>query len=231
MIRWFFSKNFAIGVTKTVLINRSYSTKRLTNAQKESFSISPELKDIIIGLTLGDLYIQNFCNVNPRLMFKQGLVNKDYISHLFELFSNYSNMKTPKHYDSFDKRHNKTYSSIYFNTYSLPCFNYYHSLFYKNNIKTISLNIGELLTPAGLAYWAMDDGEKNKDNFVLCTDSYSLSEIELLIKVLKDNFNINCSFHMIREGQYRINIRKDSMEIFREVVLPHFHESMLYKLK
>jgi len=98
-------------------------------------------------------------------------------------------------------------------------------------VKSIPLNIGELLTPAGLAYWAMDDGGKyNKNNFILCTNSFTFEEVQLLIKVLKENFDLNCTIHKTNEVQYRIYILKDSMEKFRALVTPHFHESMMYKL-
>ena len=124
---------------------RSYSSKRLTNVEQNSFSITPNLNEIIIGLTLGDLSISKRYT-NAILHFKQGLVNKEYIYHLFKLFSNYSNFEATKHHEIFDKRYNKTYTSIIFNSYSLPCFNYYYDLFYVNGVKTIPLNIGDLLT-------------------------------------------------------------------------------------
>lgn len=210
-------------------LNRPYSTKRLTNAERESFSVSPDLHPIIIGNLLGDLHINKQRN-NSRLVFKQGLINKGYIYHLFELFSSYSNMEVPKHYEFFDKRSNKSYTSIVFNTYSLPCFNYYYNLFYLENIKIIPLNIGELLTSEGLAYWAMDDGCKSKNAFYLNTDSFTLDEVELLIKVLKQNFDLNCTHQIRGINQYRIYIKTDSMKNFRFLVTPHFHSSMMYKL-
>ena len=182
-----FNNNVFIGAG---IVNRYYSTKRLTNVQKNSFSVTPDLHNLIIGSLLGDLFINKQCN-NSRLEFKQSLDNKDYVYHLFELFSSYSNMKEPKQHEYLDKRTNKIYYSIGFATYSLPCFNYYYKLFYLNGVKVIPLNIGELLTPVGLAYWVMDDGGKSRNNFYLNTDSFSLDEVELLIKVLKENFDLN----------------------------------------
>jgi len=76
----------------------------------------------------------------------------------------------------------------------------------------------------------MDDGSKSRNNFYLNTDSYSLSEVQLLIKVLKENFNLNCSYHLKRKDQYRIYIKIDSMDKFRSLVTPHFHDLMMYKL-
>jgi len=89
----------------------------------------------------------------------------------------------------------------------------------------------------------MDDGSKVGPGFHLNTLSYTglrpaaqliirsaLSEVELLVKVLKENFDLNCSINKGGKDQYRIYIRTNSMEKFRSLVTPHFHESMLYKL-
>lgn len=208
----------------SISIIRNYSSlgNDLTNYQKEA----------IIGLILGDLHISKVKKTyNARLMFKQGLKNCNYIIHLFYLFSDYC-ISIPKIKSYFDKRTNKTYYSIYFDTRSLSIFNYYHSLFYDNEgVKLIPSNIGDLLTPVGLAYWAMDDGNKHRTHFYLNTDSFSLDDTILLIKVLKENFDLNCSFHKKRKGQYRIYILKDSIEKFKTLVTPYFHQSMLYKLQ
>ena len=211
------------------LINRKFSTGRLTKDQRNNFNLPQNIHEIIIGLSLGDLNIKrNY--TNALLQFRQGLVNKEYIYHLFELFSSYSNMESPRHWDYLNKKTNKVYTSIHFYTYSLPCFNYYHELFYLDKVKRIPLNIGELLTPLGLAYWAMDDGVTLRPGFSLCTDSYTFSEVELLIKVLKNNFDLNCSIHKRENNQFRIYIKTESMNKFRSLVTPHFNESMMYKL-
>jgi len=55
----------------------------------------------------------------------------------------------------FDNRSNKykEYSSIKFQTLSIPCFNKYRELFYnKEDIKYIPKNLEELLTERDLAY-------------------------------------------------------------------------------
>ena len=91
--------------TNPRLIYRSYSTGRLTNAQIESFLVSPDLHEILIGISLRDFHILNHPKgKNANLVFTQGLVNKDYINNLFELFSSYSNMKEPKLHEYFDKK-------------------------------------------------------------------------------------------------------------------------------
>jgi hypothetical protein len=76
----------------------------------------------------------------------------------------------------------------------------------------------------------MDDGTKISSGFHLCTNSYTFSEVQLLIKVLKLNFDLNCTYHTQRKDQYLIYIKTNSMNRFRSIVSPYFHESMMYKL-
>jgi len=45
--------NGVLNNTNPRLIYRSYSTGRLTNAQRESFLVSPDLHEILIGISLG----------------------------------------------------------------------------------------------------------------------------------------------------------------------------------
>ena len=53
--------------------------------------------------------------------------------------------------------------------------------------------------------------------------------MELLVSVLKDKFNLDCTIQKDR-NQPRIYIKAKSMPLFRELVTPYFHESILYKL-
>jgi hypothetical protein len=125
--------------------------KRLTNNKRNSFSIPSDLNQVIIGLSLGDLNINKKTNY-ARLSFVQGSINEVYILHLYELFTDYCGTGPKDTARKQDKRTGKIYNWMRFNTYSLPCFNYYYDLFYVEKVKRIPINIGELLTPLGLAY-------------------------------------------------------------------------------
>lgn len=221
--------NFVTGLTNAVFLNRSYSSSRLSKNERNSFSINPDLQQVLIGLCLGDLCITK-PGKNPRLQFAQGSINEAYILHSYDLFKDYCG-SAPKLYEGkLDKRTGLIYSSIRFKTLSLPCFSNYYDLFYYNGVKRIPLNINELLTPLGLAYWAMDDGCKHNSGFHLCTDSYTFTEVQLLINVLKENFDLNCTYNKRGKDSHRIYIKSDSMDKFRSLVTPYFHESMMYKL-
>ena len=207
--------------------NRTYKI-----SSKNYLVVSKDLHEIIIGLLLGDLSAERpNNNCNTRLQFKQSYINEKYIFHLYSLYKNYCGSK-PLKMSKFDSRvnKNKIYYSIKFQTLSLPCFNMYRELFYNlEGKKVIPANIKELLTPKGLAYWFMDDGYKSKKGLYICTESFSLSEIKTLIIVLKDKFNIECSYHSVTNG-YRIYIFSTSAIDFKELVKPYLIEDFYYKL-
>jgi hypothetical protein len=72
----------------------------------------------------------------------------------------------------------------------------------------------------------MDDGENHKSGFVFNTCGFTLKDVKLLQASLKDNWNLNTSIH----SRNRLYINASSKEKFIELVKPHFHSSMLYKI-
>lgn len=59
----------------------------------------------------------------------------------------------------------------------------------------------------------MDDGSPYRSGFVFNTNSFTLSEVELLVKVLKNKFNLNCSIHTRKDmtiTPYLLYIKADS---------------------
>jgi len=110
--------------------------------------IPADLKDILVGLALGDLHIRKRCK-NTSLHFKQSIKNEPYILYLYTLFQEFCKM-SPKIKDARIK--DKTHQSIFFDTLTYEAFNYYHDLFYKNKKKIVPYNIEELLTARSLAF-------------------------------------------------------------------------------
>jgi len=208
------------------IIKKSRNMKYITD---DLDKLPLPLNDIIIGLLLGDLHASKGSLKNTRLIFEQGDIHSDYLFHLYDLFKNFCKTE-PKITKRFDKRTNKFYTRIKFSTLSSPLFNYYLDLFYVNNIKIIPANLGEILTARSLAYWAMDDGSKTGTGFRLNTQSYTKVENLLLIQILKDKFDLDCSLHLSGNNQQRIYIKTRSMLKFKDLVSPYFHESMMYKL-
>jgi hypothetical protein len=114
----------------------------------------------------------------------EGTIHQEYVMHLFNVFQNIcSPGAIPR----------ITTSTASFNSLSLPCLNIYRDLFYPLGIKIVPHNIGALLTALGLAIWSMDDGSKVGSGFFLNTQSFTKEECLLLIGVLKENFDLDCT--------------------------------------
>ena len=59
--------------------------KRLTKLEQSKFTLSNNLKDVLVGLLLGDLSAEKQ-SLNVRFKFAQGILHADYIDYLYELF-------------------------------------------------------------------------------------------------------------------------------------------------
>ena len=213
--------------------------QRLTKAERSLFTLSSDLKEILIGLILGDLFIekQKAC-INVRLVFKQGVVHTEYLQHLYELFGDFCGMVPKIPAQSPDKRTGKIYESIRFYTFSLPCFLEFYNLFYKasggkkNVLFLKDMNYVDMFfTPFTLAIWICDDGCWTNYGVRISCNAFTLKEVELLVHILNYKFNLECTIQKIYiENQYSIYIKSNSIHTLREIVLPHMPKSMLYKL-
>lgn len=76
----------------------------------------------------------------------------------------------------------------------------------------------------------MDDRYKSGKGLYICTESFSLDEIKILISVLKNKFNLTCSYHRVT-NDYRIYIFSVSKERLIELVKPYFIKHFYYKLE
>jgi hypothetical protein len=123
------------------------------------------------------------------------------------------------------------YSAISFFTYSLPCFNELHELFSVDGKKVIPNNIGDLLTPLGLAYWICDDGGFNKvyRSLILSTQSFSLVEVNLLINVLNSKWNLDCTINK-KGPHFVIRIPSKSLPILQNLLKDIMPTMMKHKI-
>lgn len=142
----------------------NYSTnKRLNKKEKSKFYVEPPLNSILIGLLLGDGHIQKiYKNGYSRFIYAQSSLRAphyNYFKDILTLFYPYLSKDFILKEKSFlDKRTNKIYSSVSFATLSLPCFDFYHNLFYSSDasdnkfFKIVPDNLSDFFTPISLAY-------------------------------------------------------------------------------
>ena len=193
--------------------------------------LSQRQKEILIGTILGDGHLEKNGN-GVRLRVDHGIKQDDYVRWKFGEFKNLAANK-PRIIKSFHKKENKFYERLHFSTHTEGLFMEWRELFYKNKVKIVPENISQILnSPLSLATWFMDDGYKRNDCNALriSTDSFTLEEQQLLVKCLKDNFDIDSTIH--KKGEtYNIYIPEKSSKKFCELIKPHFLDSLLYKVE
>lgn len=207
----------------TKVLNINVASRLLNN-----LPVSDDLFKIIVGLVLGDVHIYRNKTENASLHIEQSLKKEEYLNHLYDLLKNFCESQ-PVIRTKTIKRSGTTHQSIRFTTRQLVCFTELHNLFYFNGTKIVPLNIESYIAPVSLAYWAMDDGSKAGEGFHFNTHGFTLEGVNMLSSILLNKFNLINTIHSQERG-YRLYITSKSMDLFRFLVKPHFHDSMLYKL-
>lgn len=212
-------------------IRSTKGIKRLSPKERALITIPDEIKEILVGILLGDAHIaRRSPTANSRLVYGQTAIkHKEYFEYVFSFFISFCTKDyEPQIRIISDKVNNKTYQGISFTTMQLPCFNEFRELFYILNEKVVPENIYELLTPKGLAFWIMDDGSKQGDGLHISV--YGFKNIDKLLHTLENKFNLKCSIHYNKDNKPRIYIFKESMDNLKTLVKPYFIKEMLYKL-
>ncbi len=192
-----------------------------------------EQEDVLIGAILGDSHVEKngkFC----RVRFDHSIKQLPYLEWKRERLFPYSAPLSL--YQVYDKRTGKVYKRARFNTYTTLLFNPYRDLFYQGGKKILPLNIESLLhSSLALAIWYLDDGSLKTDckAYRPHTNSFTLSEVEILKRVLFKNFGIQSQIHKQGAGfLLYIGSKGSEAKRFGEILLPIVEKripSMLYK--
>ncbi len=187
-------------------------------------------RSILIGSVLGDGYLDFDGYVGTRLYVKQSKEKKDYVFWLYKQFSNLCRSRPKQRKDN---------NQWYFGTRYFKEFTEIRNKFYDNRVKIIPRDITIFLKePLSLAVWYMDDGTldfrpKSHFSFSLAVNCFSLSEVKILSRVLKDNFGIisSVNYSLCRGKRYpRLYIGKNGRDRFLSIVRPYIHKTFNYKL-
>jgi len=209
--------------------------KMLKKNERNMIQISNFNKSIIIGLILSEGHIEKRKNWNARIQIEQSIKNFEYLWYVFNKFNIFNS-----NYPFLTKRtfRNKKFYTLVFKTRQLNCFNEYHNLFYHYNKKIIRTDLFFYFDYISLAHWIMGDGSKRGKGLILCTDSYSITEVIILINILKIKFDLDSSirYHTsllpnnIIKKVPRIYIDKNNLDKIKPYIKHYFIESMLYKI-
>lgn len=198
-----------------------------------------ELKGYLTGLIIGDGHIDS--GVTKRA-FRIKSVNKDFIYKIFKDISSCNTFKSYiKHSKSnIDKNNVKHKETWEFVISAHPYFaKKYHNFYDDYRKRHITKNAINWLTPNGLANWYMSDGyiclvglrsgNITARRVEICTDRYSLDNINMICEELLKKFDIEfCPIK--RNNLYRIRLRTKDYCKFINIIKPYIVPSMLHKL-
>lgn len=222
--------------------NASVKSKNLKGqftSYNKQFLFTKQQKEILIGTLLGDATIQVRQPGNCYIKFEQVYRQQDYLFKLFEIFQQF--VGTGPKYRIIRNDFHKDYGvSCWFRTCGLYELKYYVNLFYTvdkkgKRKKIVPKNIHKLLTPIVLAYWFMDDGSSKirpngTYNYTLNTQNFTQSDQKILIKALKQRFDLDVTMSKDKK-YYKLEMGSKSSIAFKALVEPHVLPSFKYKLK
>lgn len=150
-------------------------------------------KAILIGMILGDTYLQKTGKNNARIRLEQSMKQQEYLvwkAHQFpEFFQGKPTMLT-----RLNPKYGKTYEYVRWQSYASPEIGKFQKLFYLKDRKGIPSALSTVLVdPLSLAVWYMDDGylyHRDKMAYIYLP-TYTKEEISILLSVLEKNFGIN----------------------------------------
>lgn len=181
---------------------------------------------LLIGVMLGDGHLRRW-NTSARFVFKQSIINFHFFWDVFIHLIHYvASMPS----GGKQMLNGKAYYNTTLNTRSYPVFLFLYDLFYLNGVKIVSPEIFHFFTPVSLAYWIMSDGVSSRYGLTLCTDSFTIQKIVLLINILIIKYDLNCTIHKSNKN-YRIYIKADSMAKLHKIVDPFILPLSAYKLR
>lgn len=116
-------------------------------------------------------------------------------------------------------------------TFNFTSFNWILNSFYDGDKKRVPEEIGIYLTPLALAIWAIEMGQYYKGGFKLIVTQYELADCQILIKTMKDLYDIEPTIHKTRHvGRFNLFISRKDMSKFISIVEPYYLQSMRHKL-
>lgn len=233
-------REFSSSIDKSLQQNKSRNLRGHALAEyKKTIKLNPIQKEVLVGTLLGDacLGIQ-YGKPKLSVKFEQNITRADYIQHLYKIFENF--VGTPPQVRDIRGGGAQDRQSMWFRTYGHPELKFYDGLFYpidehKLRKKRIPQNIHEFLTPRALAYWFMDDGtyyhppKANNRTYRFSTQSFPLSDQQILVQVLRDNFGIEAIVQKDR-AYYLLSVRAASNPKLVDLISPYIHPCFDYKI-
>ena len=197
----------------------------------ESVRLTDRHREIITGLLLGDGHLETQNRGRTfRLKVEHSKHQKDYVDWLYQQLNNM--VLTPPQ-SKLQTVAGKVYEKYWFSTISSGALRFYAQQFYLSRRKVVPKMIAKLVTPLSLAVWFMDDGSL-KSRFhrarIINTHCFDRISLQRLRDMLQQQFHVRTTLRRQSEGM-QLYIPSSDIETFINLIKPHIHPLMEYKIK
>lgn len=186
----------------------------------------------LIGMILGDGYLQKTGKRNARLRLEHSLKFKDYLLWKMQLLPNLFQGK-PKHLKRIHPLTKKEYEYVRVQSNASPLLGKLRNLFYPQGYKVIPEKLKQMLTlPIGLAIWYYDDGYYNKidKNAFLYLGKLTKDDAERAKEVIETNFDLKVKVIDKKNKGFVLYFSRVETQKLKKYLLDYQIESLKYKI-
>lgn len=189
-------------------------------------------KAILVGMVLGDSYLQKTGEQNARIRLEQSFKQRDYLQWKAQWFPEFFQGK-PTKLSRYNPVYKKTYEYIRWQSSASPEIGRYRKIFYQDGKKNIPEQLASLLVhPISLAVWFMDDGylyHRDKVAYIYIS-KLTNKEMDVLLGTLKQNFGLTPVIKLKKRGNKVLVFSVQETKKLLALVAPYVIPSMQYKL-
>lgn len=189
-------------------------------------------KAILLGMILGDAYLQKTGSKNARIRLEHSEKQREYFlwkgSQFPEFFQG-----SPKRLTRLNPVYKKEYSYLRWQSNASPEIGKFQRTFYQDGKKIIPQELSNFLTSSlSLAIWFMDDGyfyHRDKIAYIYIP-KFNQEEIARLLQVFKTNFFLEAKVKIKKKGNLVLVFSVKETEKLISLIKPFIIPSMEYKL-
>jgi len=189
-------------------------------------------KSMIIGMILGDAFLQKTGEKNARIRLEHSEKQKDYLVWKASFFPEFFQGK-PSFLERFNSYYQKTYRYVRWQSTASPEIGKMRKLFYEQGRKKIPDNLPLIFdNPLTLAIWYMDDGYLyHRDKMIyIYLPQYTPREQKILLETLKLNFGLKPILKTKKKRNQVLIFPVEETKKFLSLVKSFIISSMRYKL-
>jgi len=187
---------------------------------------------ILVGMILGDAYLQKTGKRNARIRLEHSEKQRDYLLWKGSQFPEFFQGK-PRRIERFNPVYKKKYVYFRWQSNASPQIGKFRQIFYQKGKKIIPEELPKFLKdPLSLAIWFMDDGYFYRRDKIayLYLPKYSQEEVGRLLATLKSNFSLEAKVKSKKRGNLVLIFSVQKTKKLISLIKPFIIPSMKYKI-